>query len=120
VIIPISVLFITFSAVGLSIGVLRRNISTLLALSLFWWLCAFGSAYFVYLAWIDRGYSENWAMIGFVYLALPYAAFTVVLILIVLYFTRRWSGKQAKLLQLNLLVLLTFLVLQMIAGFMSA
>jgi len=59
-------------------------------------------------------------MIGFFYIALPYAALTVILILIALYFTRRWSGKQVKLLQLNLLVLLTFLALQMIAGFMSA
>jgi hypothetical protein len=117
---PISMLYLLISAVTLAVGFKLRSFVTLFFLSVFWWLGAFVSAYFVFLAWIDQSYSENWAMLGFVFLALPYATFTVVLILIVLYFTRSWSGKQAKLLQLNLLVLFTFLALQMIAGFISA
>lgn len=119
-IIKVSILFLLFSTVGLVIGLLRRSVPTLFALSLFWWLGAFVSACFVYLAWMDRHYSENWALIGFIYLALPYAALTVVLILIVLYFTRRWGDKQVKPLRSSLFALLTFLALQMIVGYVSA
>jgi hypothetical protein len=120
VIIPLSILYLSVSAVGLTVGLRRRSMATLFALSFFWWLGAFVSAYFAYLAWMDRSYSENWAMIGFCYLALPYIAITIVLIPIKLYFLQRWSGRQAKLLQFSLIALFTFLVLQMIAGFMSA
>ncbi|MEW6406385.1 MAG: hypothetical protein AB1649_31765 [Chloroflexota bacterium] len=117
---PIFVLFFLFSTVGLVIGLWRKNVPTLSILSALWWLGAFVSAYFTFLAWMDRGYSENWAMMGFLYLALPYAAPVIVLLLIELYFLRRWNSRQARALQSSAIALLTFLVLQMIAGFMSA
>lgn len=114
---PIFVLFFLFSAVGLAIGLWRKNVPTLFALNILWWLGAFGSAYYVYLAWMDRIYSENWALMGFLYISLPYTALTVVFILIALFFTRRWDGKQARLLRVTLLLLLLFLALQTITGF---
>jgi len=117
---PIFVLFYLFSAAGLAAGLWRRSIPALFVLNVLWWLGAFVSAYFTYLAWVDRGYSENWAMLGFIYLALPYAAPVIVLLLVELFFLRRWSGRQARALQSSTIALLTFLVLQMIAGLMSA
>lgn len=119
-IVPIFLLYVLVSAVTFTIGFRLRSWVTLFSLGIFWWLGAFASAYFVFLAWIDRSYSENWAMIGVITLTLPYAALTVVLILIALSFTRGWNDKQAKLLRLNLLGLLTFLTLQIIAGLLAA
>ena len=119
-IIKVFILFLLVSIVVLVIGLSRRSVPTLSALSFFWWLGAFASAYFVYLAWVDRGYSENWAMISVLYLSLPYTAMTMILILIELYFTRRWIAKQIRSLQSNLFALLMFLALQMLVGFMSA
>lgn len=118
-ILPILVLFFLFSAAGLAAGLWRRSIPALFVLNALWWLGAFVSAYFTFLAWVDRSHSENWAMIGFIYLALPYVAPTVVLILIELYFLRRWR-RPARLLQASIIALFTFLVLQIIAGFVSA
>ena len=119
-IIKVSILFLLVSTVGLVIGLQRKSVPTLFALSLFWWLGAFVSAYFAYLAWADRGYSENWAMIGVIYLTLPYAAMTMLLILMELYFTRRWIGRQAKPLRSSLFTLLIFLALQLVVAFVSA
>ena len=119
-IVPISIIYFLVSVVALAFGFRFKSLSTLFALSIFWWVGAFASAYFTYLAWIDRSYSENWAMIDFIFLALPYAAHTIALIFTELYFMRKWSGRQVKFLQLNLLTLLTFLVLQIVLGLFSA
>ena len=114
-----SILFVLISAVGLTFGLLRRSIPALFALNLLWWLGAFVSAYFAFLAWVDRGHSENWAVIGFMYLTLPFAVPAVVLSLIELYFLRKWSGGQVRLLRSGVVALLAFLLLQIFAGFIS-
>jgi len=119
VIIQASVLFFLISVSALALGYLRKSKATLFVLSLFWWIGLFVSAYDVYLTWLDRGYSENWAAIGFVYIALPYAALTVVWVSIALCITRRWAGRQVTLLRINWLLLLVFLALQLMVGFLS-
>ncbi len=119
-IIPVLALYCLVSVIGLVIGLLRRSIAALLTLSLCWWLGACVSAYFAYLAWVDRSYSENWAMLGFIYFTLPYAVLTGGLILVGLYFIRKWKGRRVKPFQSSLLALLTFLALQLIVGFVSA
>ena len=119
-IIPISILYFSLSSFGILLGILRRSVTTLLVISVLWWVGALVSAYSVYLAWMDRSFSENWAMIGFLIFALPYAAITIVLIHIELYLLRKWEARLSKQLRANLLALLTFLVLQIIIGFVSA
>ena len=117
--IPITVLFLVISIAGLTIGLLNRSAGVLLALNFFWWLVSFPSAYFVYLAWLDRGYSENWGALGFFYFTLPFAVLTILLLLALLYFMGKWEDGPANAPRISSLALLVFLVLQLIIGFIS-
>ncbi len=118
-IVPILAVFILGSVGGLVAGLYYRNVVILFVLNGLWWVGSFISAYFVWLAWLDRGYSENWAMIGFMIFSLPYGLLTLIMLFVELFFTRRWQGNKPKLLRLVSILLLTFLVFQLILGFSS-
>ena len=118
-IVPLFILFILGSFSGLGIGLYYRNVIILLALNSLWWVGSFISAYFVWLAWLDRGYSENWAMFGFIIFSLPYGILTLIMLFVELFVTRKWYGSQLKLLRWVSSLLLTFLMAQLIAGFSS-
>lgn len=116
-IVPIFILFTLGSFSGLVIGLYYRNVIVLFALNSLWWVGSFISAYFVWLAWLDRGYSENWAMIGFIIFSLPYGLLTLIMLFVELFFTWKWYGSKLKLFRLVSILLLTFLMVQLIAGF---
>jgi hypothetical protein len=118
-IIPIFVLFILGSVIGLMAGLYYKNVIVLLILNSLWWVGSLISAYFVGLAWLDRGYSENWAMIGFMIFSLPYALLTLIMLLVELFFTRQWHRPKLKPLRWLSSLLLTFLIFQLIVGFSS-
>ena len=118
-IIPILVVFVLGSVGGLVAGLYYRNVIVLLVLNGLWWVGSFISAYFVWLAWLDRGYSENWAMIGFMIGSLPYSLLTMTMLFIELLFMRQWPGYKFKLLRLISILLLMFLIFQLIIGFSS-
>lgn len=69
--IPIAVLFMTLLATLLIVGALKRSRNILAALSFLLWLSSFLSAFFVSWAWLERSYSENWAMYGVLFISLP-------------------------------------------------
>ncbi len=119
-IIPIFILFMLSSALWLFIGIQGRKEIALLMLNLYWWLGSFVSAYFTWLAWQDREYSENWAMIGFMLCSFPYFIITGVMAVTELFFIRKWQSNNTKIIKLTLVSLLIFLVFQMLAGFLSA
>ena len=114
--IPIAILLILGSVSGLILGLQYKNAIVLLALNIWWWLGAFVSAYFTWLAWQDRGYSENWAMLGFIFFALPYLLLIGLMALAKLFFIRSWPDNMAKLLRISSLGLLLFLLFQLIVG----
>lgn len=114
--IPIFILFIVCSVVWLIWGVQTHSVKLLVALNLLWWMGSFVSAYFVGLAWIDREYSENWAMLGFIFMSLPYIVVTGSLLVIMLFFVRKWQSNYLYGLSLGLLL---FLTVQLMAGFLS-
>ena len=117
---PIFTLFILSSIVWLVIGLKGGKAIALLTLNLYWWLGSFVSAYFTLLAWQDRGYSENWAMIGFIFFSLPYILTTIVLIIVELFFIRKWQSDKTKAIKFTSVILLFFLIFQIIIGFLSA
>jgi hypothetical protein len=118
--IPIIILHLLSSVAWLVIGIRGRKEIALLMLSGYWWMGSFVSAYFTWLAWQDRGYSENWAMIGFMFYSLPFLLTTGVLVAAGLISIRKWQGGRKRTLKWILLSLLIFLILQMMAGFLSA
>ncbi len=118
-IVPIFGAFVLGSLGGLVAGLYYRNVAVFLILNSLWWVGSFISAYFVWLAWLDRGYSENWAMIGFIVGSLPYSLLTITMLSLELFFTRNWYGNKVKLLRLTAILLLTFLIFQLMIGFSS-
>ena len=119
-ILPVFAVFILGSVGGLMAGLYYRNVIILFAINSLWWVGSFISAYFVWLAWLDRGYSENWAMIGFMIFSLPYALLTLIMLFVELFFTRKWHGNNLKLFRLVSILLLTFLIFQLVIGFSSS
>jgi hypothetical protein len=117
---PIFAVLIIVSIVGLITGLYYRNVVVLFVLNLVWWIGSFISAYFVWLAWLDRGYSENWAMIGFMSFSLPISIPTIIMLSIELFFIRKRHDNQYNILRLVSILLLSFLVLQMIMGVFSS
>lgn len=118
--IPVLILFILFSTVFLVRGIRGRKETLLLKLNLFWLLGSFASAYFTWLAWQDRGYSENWAMIGFMFFAFPYILITGIMVIAELFFTRKWQSDKLKTIRLIMVILLVFLMFQVVVGLLSA
>ncbi|MDM8538252.1 hypothetical protein QUF70_15975, partial [Desulfobacterales bacterium HSG17] len=117
--IPIITIFLLSSIVWLIIGISRKNEITLIVLNLYWWIGSFVSAHFVWLVWQSRNYSENWAMIGFIFCSLPYLITTVFMINVKLFYIRKWKSKKGKAIQLASVGLLFFLIFQIIVGFIS-
>jgi hypothetical protein len=118
--IPILLLFIVCSVIALVIGLRSRNATVLFALNIFWASGSLLSGYLTLLVWQDRRYSENWAMIGFIFFALPYILLTASMISAELFFIRRQQDIPAKRLRLSGIVLLIFLMSQLIVGLLSA
>ena len=69
--IPAMVSFITLMLTILIVGGVRRSRNFLVALSVLLWLSSLLSAYFVSWGWLERSYSENWAMYGVLFISLP-------------------------------------------------
>lgn len=118
--IPLLTLFLVISIVWLIIGVKGRKETGLMTLNAFWWLGAFISAYFVWLTWQERAYSENWAGIGFLFCSVPYILITGIMVSVELFCIRKWHGGKTKSIKWTATGLLVFLFFQMITGIFSA
>ena len=117
--IPIIVAFVALSALLIIIAV--RNGSRLIfaALSIMWWLCSLVSAFFVGWAWLDRGYSENWAMYGFFFLSIPVIIATGVMAVAAIVAARVRKIENMRNLALSLYLLLVFLAAQLVVGVLA-
>ena len=114
---PITFLFTLVSVILLVLGIQNRKISLLLVVNLLWWLDSFISLYFTWLVWNDRGYSEHWALYGFVFLALPKILLIGIMAVVQLVLVRPWQTRYIKLIRVSSLLLLLFLVFQLVVGF---
>jgi hypothetical protein len=118
--IPLFTLFLAVSIAWLAIGLKGRNQRALLALNVFWWIGAFVSAYFVWLTWQERAYSENWAAIGFLFCSVPYILMTGVMASVELFCIRKWHDTKTRPIKWVAAGLIVFLLSQMITGILSA
>jgi len=117
--IPMAAVFIIGSATWLWFGLQEKSVVALLCLNGLFWLGSFGSGYFTLLAWNDRAYSENWALLGFALVAIPYAIVVATMLVIEIGFIIKRDIRPRKALLLSSGLLLVFLSMQMILGFIS-
>jgi len=118
-VIPIGLFFLVFTGVWLWLGIRNRNGKRLLLLNIVLWLLAFGPAYFTYLTWMDRGYSENWAGIGFLFGAMPFIVIVGGMLIIEIVCAIKLDLPLRKSLVISALSLLVFLAAQGVVGFLS-
>lgn len=118
--IPVVVLFIALSATLLIVGGLKKSRGVLSALSILLWLSSFLSAFFVGWAWLERSYSENWAMYGVLFVSLPVVVTNGVLAIAALIVASVRGVERRKPLCLSLYLLLLFLAVQVAIGIWAA
>ena len=118
--IPVAVLFIALSALLLLVGGLKKNRSALWALSILLWLTSFLSAFFVGWAWLERSYSENWAMLGVLIVSLPVVAMNGVMAVAALIVASVRGVEGRRPLCISIYLLLLFLAVQIAIGIWAA
>lgn len=118
-IVPIAVLFLLLSAIFLVVGLVNRNGIILLSLHAAWWLLSLVSAFFTGWAWLERGYSENWAMYGIFFISLPVIATISVSVIPAMIFGRIRKIEPMRRLELSGCLLLLFLAAQVVVGFLA-
>ena len=114
--VPSLTLYLLVSVGWLIGGVRSGSAGGLLGLTLFWWLGALVAGYFTLVAFLERGYSENWALIGFIFISGPIILVTGVLSLIELFAIRRWPRAKARPVRAAAVFLLIFLTVQVALG----
>jgi hypothetical protein len=84
------------------------------------WLMAVVSAVPVVWAWKEKAYSENWAMIGVMFLSIPLILAILVLGAVFLIRSRTRKMPRSKTMNLNLSLLGAFLAAQILLIFLTA
>jgi hypothetical protein len=118
--IPIVILFAAISVTLIIIGVFKTSRKILSALSIILWLCSLVSAFFVAWAWLERAYSENWAMYGFFFISLPIIITAGVLAVSTILAAKVRKIENMKEVCLRLYLLLIFLAAQIVVGYFAA
>jgi len=120
VLIPAVLLYIAISAILLIIGGLRKSRTVLAVLIILLWLSSLLSAFFVGWAWLERSYSENWAMYGVLYISLPVIVSNGALaVAILIVASVRGIERRQRVCQ-SLYLLLLFLAAQVVMGIWAA
>ena len=114
--IPIVLAFVVLSGVLIILGVRKKSGRILLTVSIVWWVFSFVSAFFVGWAWLERAYSENWAMYGFFFISLPIIITTGVMAVAAIVAARFRKIENMKHVALSLYLLLLFLAAQLAVG----
>ncbi len=112
-------IIVIFSIILLILGLSRKKTIYLLILNFTWWACALFSAYFVIVAFKDRAYSENWALIDLIIFSLPIILLTLIMLAIELFFLYKNKMLHFSLLTASSISLAVFLIVQLIVGAFS-
>ncbi|OGP94240.1 MAG: hypothetical protein A2Z19_05070 [Deltaproteobacteria bacterium RBG_16_54_18] len=118
--IPAVSLYIILSVALVVVGGVKKNRTALAVLSVLLWLCSILSAFFVGWAWLERSYSENWAMYGVLFISLPGIISTGVLAVSALMVAAARGIENRKPVCLSLYILLLFLAVQVVMGIWAA
>ena len=117
-IVPIALLFLLLSGVLLISGLMKKNRKMIVFLNVVWWLLSFASAFFTGWAWLDRSYSENWAMYGFFFFSVPVIIIVSLLVILVIFIARVRKIENMRRLEISFYLLLLFLAAQAVIGFL--
>lgn len=101
-------------------GGMKRSRGHFAALSVLLWLASLLSAFFVGLAWLDRSYSENWALLGVLFISLPIGVADVLLAMAALIVMSVRGVERRRPVRLSLYILLVFLAAQALVGIGTA
>ncbi len=96
----------------MAIGLSKRQYWALYLLNALWLLGLVVATYFTGLAWMDRAYSENWAMLGVIFYVWPYSIFVTLAGGIELFLLRAHTHPHARRCRLLTSLCIMALVLQ--------
>lgn len=113
-------LYIVISAILLVVSALKKSRTVLAAVSILLWLSSLPSAFFVGWAWLERSYSENWAMYGVFFISLPVIVSDSVLAVASLIVASVRGIERTKRVFQGLYLLLLFLAIQVFMGIWAA
>ncbi len=118
--IPVGILLALFLVGFLIAGIAKKSLVLLAMFSILMWLGSLVSAIFVVWAWLERGYSENWAMYGVFFISFPLIATTGLLAIVALVASAVRRIENRKRICLSLYLLLLFLAGQMVFAWMAS
>jgi hypothetical protein len=117
--IPIFLIFAIACLALLTYSILKRSLVLFVILNIACWLSSAVSGYFIWLAFKDRAYSENWALIGVLFFSFP--AIIIVLVMAVSSLLAIKIKKMTDMgpLLVSIYLLLAFLLVQVATGIFS-
>jgi hypothetical protein len=118
--IPLVVILAVVALVIILTGIKSHNPRLLGISTTLLWLMAVVSAVPVVWAWKERAYSENWAMIGVMFVSIPLILAILALGAVFLIKGRMKKTPRTKTLNLNLSLLGVFLATQLLLIFLTA
>lgn len=118
--IPFGILLALFLVGLLIAGIAKKNRGLLAVLAILLWLGSLASALFVAWAWLERGYSENWAMYGVFYISFPLIATTGLLAIAALMASAVRKIENRQKICISLCLLLLFLAGQVVFAWMAS
>ena len=118
--IPAVLLYIVISTILIIVGGLKKSGTVFAVLAILLWLSSLLSAFFVGWAWLERSYSENWAMYGVLFISLPVIVSNGVLAVVSLIVVSVRGIERKKRVFQNLYLLLLFLGVQVAMGIWAA
>jgi len=118
--IPAVFVYIVISAILITVGGLKKSITVLAALAILLWLSSLLSAFFVGWAWLERSYSENWAMYNVLFISLPVIVSNGVLAVASLIVASVRGIERRKRVCQSLYLLLLFLAVKVVMGIWAA
>ena len=111
-IIPILALAFLISIFWYFIGIFLKNSMILIITNAIWWVGSLLSAVLVGYAWKDRIYSENWPMIGVIFICAPFSLATIAMNILQYFTIRKWPVRFSKPIQYSSFLLIAFLLIQ--------
>ena len=114
----ISLVFLVIIAV-ITFAFLNKSRALLGVLTIILWLLSLTSAFFAVWAWLERGYSENWAMYGFFFISLPIMSLVLLTSVAAIIGAKLRKIENAGKVMLWLYILLAFVLAQAAMGFLA-
>jgi hypothetical protein len=117
--VPIFFVFAIACFALLTYGILKRSLVSFVILNIACWLSSTVSGYFIWLAFKDRSYSENWAFMGVLFFSFPAILIVFIIAVSSLLAIRMKKMTDVGSLQVSIYLLLAFILVQVATGILS-